>query len=277
VIDREESGLRSQVKTCRTERNFVYPEQDWVMHTEDTFSPQGHLLERRHRNPGATPWSIVCRYDDQGHLLEKAVQDERFSYVYDALGRLERVLLGSAQASERVFESVRYAADGSKTNTSYPTPLDETQRQNISVDVQGALHFSIDAVAILTVFDDHDRAIRKALFDRDDRVIRRIAFRYDDRGLLMEEGELLNRTIRDDFRNVYRYDDRGRRIETTWRLGDLHVERRVFEHNEQGDVTLEKVEQESGLVLLPDSGPQSWAQRFVYRYDDRENWVERST
>jgi hypothetical protein len=151
MTDREESGLRGQVKTCRTERDYVYPEQNWVLHTEDTFSQQGHLLERRHWNPGAPPLSTVCRYDDQGRLVEKAVQNERFSYIYDALGRLERVVLRSAEDSERVFDSVRYAADGTKTSMSYPTPLDEAQRQNRSVDARGALHFSIDAVAILTV------------------------------------------------------------------------------------------------------------------------------
>jgi hypothetical protein len=108
-------------------------------------------------------------------------------------------------------------------------------------------------------------------------VIRRVGFRYDGRGSLVEEGELLNGSIRDDFRNVYRYDELGRRIAITWRWGNLHMERRTFEYNEQGDVTLEKIYQESGLVLLPDSGAQSWAQQLVYRYDDRENWVERST
>jgi hypothetical protein len=218
VTDREGVGLRGRVKICSTERDYVYPDHHWVMYTNDTFSPQGHLLERRHRNPEGSHWSIICRYDEQGRILEKEQIGEEpearqlFSYRYDPFDRLNRVILHSAQESERVFESVQYAADGTKTKTSYPTPLDDTKRRTTGVCAESMLHVSIDAVVIMTVLDASDRAIRKVLYDADERVIRRIAFRCDGRGLLLEEGELVGGSIRDDFRNVYDTMPRGARL-----------------------------------------------------------------
>jgi hypothetical protein len=125
VTDREDAGLRGRVKICCTERDYVYPDHHWVMYTDDTFSPQGHLLERRHRNPEGSRWSIICRYDEQWRILEKehigekADTQQLFSYRYDPLGRLDRIMLRSGQEGERVFESVQYAADG--TTTKRPT------------------------------------------------------------------------------------------------------------------------------------------------------------
>jgi hypothetical protein len=126
VTDREEAGLRGQVRICSAERDYVYPDHHWVMSTTDTFSPNGSLLERLHRNPDGSHWSTICRYDEREQLIEKeqATKEPKahqlFSYRYDPVGRLERVILQSAQEGERVFESVQYGADGTKTKTSYP-------------------------------------------------------------------------------------------------------------------------------------------------------------
>jgi hypothetical protein len=115
------------------------------------------------------------------------------------------------------------------------------------------LHLSIDAVVIMTVLDANDRPIRKVLYDADDRVIRRVAFRYDTRGLLLEEGELVGGSIRDDFRNVYRYDAFGRKIEADKSSGDLGGARRTFAYNQVGDMVEEIVEQNTG-VMMEDTG-----------------------
>jgi hypothetical protein len=276
VTDREEARLRGRVQICRAERDYVYPDHHRVMYTDDTFSPQGHLLERRHRNPEGSHWSIICRYDEDGRILEKEhfgnepESHQLFSYQYDPLGRLDRVTLHSFQESERVFESVQYAADGTKTKTSYPTPLGK----NTSVDVESMLHLSIDAVIIMTILDVSDRPVRKVLYDRDDRVIQRVAFRYDARGLLLEEGELVGGSIREDFRNVYRYDDTGRQIEADRRWGFGGV-RRTFVHNDRGDTVQEIIEQQS--LIRECHGSQAWTERFAYQYDDYANWIERTT
>lgn len=108
VTDREEGGLRGRVRTCSTEKDYVYPDHHWVMHTHVTFSSPGHLLERRHRNPDGSQWSILWRYDEDGRILEKEQVGEKpaaqqlFSYRYDPFGRLDRVMLHSAQEGERV-------------------------------------------------------------------------------------------------------------------------------------------------------------------------------
>jgi hypothetical protein len=138
------------------------------------------------------------------------------------------------------------------------------------------LHLSIDAVIIMTVLDANDRPIRKVLYDRDDRVIRRVAYRYDARGLLLEEGESVGGSVRDEFRNVYRYDALGRQIEVNRRWGDLGGSRRIFAYNDRGDIVQESIEQNAG-VLTEDIGSQSWTLRFAYQYDDYDNWIERTT
>jgi hypothetical protein len=90
------------VKTCGTDRDCVYPDRHWVMRTDDAFSPQGHLVERRHRNPDGSRRWMVYRYDERGRILEKEQTGQEpegrqlFFYRYDSLGQLERVTLHSA-------------------------------------------------------------------------------------------------------------------------------------------------------------------------------------
>jgi len=199
--DRAEAGLRGRVRTCGTEMDYVYPDHHWVMYTNDTFSPQGHLLERRHRNPDGSQWSIVCRYDEQWRINEKQHAGEQpeanqlFLYRYDSLGRLAQVLQRSPDG-ERVSESVQYRADGTKTITSYQVPLSETERRSTGVSADAMLHMSMDAVVIMTVCAASGRPIRKVLYDVDERVIRRVAFRYDERGASAGRGRIDRRVSR---------------------------------------------------------------------------------
>jgi hypothetical protein len=278
VTDLEQAELRGPVKTCTTQRDNVHPDRNWVMLTHYTFSPQGQLLERRHHNPDGSNWLIVCRYDDEGRLREKEQGKQRFSYLYDSLGRLERVMSRQDQEGERVFESMQYAADGTKVSTSYQAPPDDAQGKTRSIAVSSMLHASLEAVVIMTVLDAGDRPIRRVFYDADDRVIRRVAFRYDQRGLLLEEGEVVGGTIREDLRNVYRYDALGRRIETVQRWGDgLGGSRLTFTYNDHGDVAQKIIEQDAGLQWEDrDTGSQSWTERFTYQYDDHGNWIERT-
>ncbi len=282
MTDREDTGLRNQVKLCSTELDYAYPDHDWVMHMEDTFSPLGHLMERRHRNPDGTRWSIVCRYDDRWRLLEKEYAGHEpesrllFLYRYDPLGRVECVILNSAQEGERVFESVQYAIGGTKTKTSYLGPRDDERRWATCISAGSLPHLSIDAVVVMTLLDAGDRPVRKVLYNVDDRVIQRIVFLYDARGLLLEEGELIGGSVRDDFRNVYRYDASGRQVEADRRWGDLGGERRTFTYNDRGDVIRETIEQNTGL-MSEFREPQTWTQGFAYKYDGYDNWIERTT
>ncbi len=278
VTDLEEAELRGHVKTCARERDDVHPDRHWVMLTNETFSPQGRLLERRHRNPDGSRWSIVCRYDEQGRILEKEQGNQRVSYLYDKLGRLERVMSHSDEEGERVFESMQYASDGTKTSTTYQTPLTDTQRKTRSIAVGSMLHVSPEAVIIMTVLDASGRPIRRVFYDADDRVIRRVAFRYDERGLLLEDGEVVGGSIREDLRNVYRYDTLGRRIETVQRWGDgLGGSRLSFTYNDHGDVARKIIRQDAGILQEDhEAGSQSWTERFTYEYDDYGNWIKRT-
>ncbi len=279
MMDRAESGLRGRVRTCALELEYVYPDHHRVMHTADTFSLEGHLLERRHRNPDGSEWWIRCRYDEHGRIQEQEQANQLVSYKYNPLGRLERVMLHSGLEDERLFESLQYGADATKTSTSYPPPLSDTEQKTRGVLADSMLHVSLDAVVITTVFDANDRPVRKVLYNADHRVIRRVAFRYNDRGLLLEEGELIGGSIREDFRNVYRYDALGRQIEADQRWGDgLGGSRHTFEYNERGDVIQEMMEQDTGLLKEEsETGAQSWTQRFTCQHDDSGNWIQRTT
>lgn len=263
---------------CRTELDYVYPDRSWVMYTNDTYSPEGHLLERRHRNPEGPHWSILCRYDDHGRILEKeqAVEGsgrpELFSYRYDPLGRLDREVLNSGREGERVVESVRYDADGTTARTSYPAALDDTTRSTRGVSGESMLQTSIDTVVVMTILDARDRPVRRVFYNTDDRVIGRVGFRYDARGWLVEEGELVGGRVLDDFRNLYRYDAAGRRIEADRRWGDLGGERRTFAYNDHGDMVEETIEQDRGLLSEIDP-PQAWTRRFTFQYDEAGNWI----
>ncbi len=280
MIDREQAGLRGQVRISRVERDYVHPDQHWVLCTNESFSPDGRLLERLHQNPDGSSWSMIFRYAES-RLIEKehfgteADAHQLFSYRYDPLGRLERVMLHSPTEGGRVFESLHYAADGTRTSTSYSAPLDDTKRKNVAVCVDSMLHMSTDAVAIMTVFDSNDRPSRKVLYDAGDRVIRRVGFRYDSRGLLLEEGELIVGRIRDDFRNVYQYDALGRQVEVDRRWSGFGRGRRTFAYNQHGDIAQENIEQNSWLIGEQEC--ETWTQRFAYQYDPYGNWTERST
>ncbi len=133
MTDREDAGLRGCVKTCSTERQYMYPDHEWVMRTHEIFSAGGHLLERRHQNPNGSQWSVVCHYGEHGRMLAKeesgsgAGGSVRSSYLYDRQGRLDRVMVSSPANGERVSESVQYAADATSTRTLYVEPVDDVQ------------------------------------------------------------------------------------------------------------------------------------------------------
>ena len=256
--------MRGGVHTCRTES------EKWAMTMHETFSREGRLLERHCVNPDGSEWSIINAYDATGHLVEKVQGEQRYSYRYDALGRLDCVILHSAKHEECVFESVQYSADGARTKTVYPIQFDEEQRKSAGVASEAALHFSLDAAVIMMLLDGNDRLLRKVLYDMDERVIRRIGFRYDDRGLLVEEGELIGGMIQEEFRNLFRYDNLGRQIEVDRACGGCGHVRRTLAYNDHGDIVREMIEQ-----WVFDEDREAWSQEFTYEYDSKGNWTRR--
>lgn len=237
-------------------------------------------MEWRQRSPHGFRFATVCRFNERGQVIEKEQTGNPsavrllFSYLYDSSGRLERILLQSAAETERVVESVRYDPDGSRIHTAYPIPLDENLRRSSGVSVESALHISLDAVAIMTMFDASDRPLRKVFYDERDRAIRRVGFHYDKHGLLDAEGEWIAGRICEDFRNLYRYDNAGRRIGIDCRWGDLAGTRRTYSYNEHSDIWTERIEVMDGL-REEENEPRDWTQRYAYQYDRFDNWTER--
>lgn len=277
MTDREQAGLRGPVKMCDIERGYIYPDKDWVMHTTTTFSEGGNLFEQRHRNPDGSQWSIICLYDDHGRILQKehrgSEAEQVFSYHYDALGRLERVVARSETGTERVCESYQYDLAGQKMVTLYPDPV-LRGNTNVGVDIEVAFQISVEASSILTIFDERDRPVTRVFYDPNGRVDRRILMRYDAAGRLVEEGEReADGNIREDLRHLYRYDAAGRLIEKTMHLYAFGTHRKTLAYNEQGDIVEERRQRTAGII--DEDGDQDWKTQYRYQYDDRGNWIER--
>lgn len=276
MTDRGEAGLRGPVKTCQVERDCVYQDHHWVMHTSTVFAEDGQLLEQRHRNPDGTAWRVVCHYDDRGRISRKEYFHEGpdakqvLLYEYDSPGRLERVRVRSENGEERVAESYTYDRAGRKAATVYPDPA----QRNASGLVTEALETSPGASAILTLFDEQDRPERRVFYDPNGIVERRVVMRYDADGRLLEEGEREpDGSIREDFRTQYRYDAAGRVIEKEFYWSAIGRVRDEYVYNPEGDV-VENRHESAGGFAHPD-GDQKWTVRSRYLYDDRGNWVER--
>lgn len=275
VTDKEKSGLRGPVRACELERDYVYPDHHWVMRTTTSFSEDGSLLNMRHTNPDGSQWSVVCRYDDHGRLLQKeqpcSEGTQLLSYRYDASGRLERVVARSTTTgAERVCESYEYDGTGRKRATVYPDPA---LRGKMSVSVEAVFKMSPEASAIRTAFGPEERPVEREFYDLNGRVERRILMQYDSAGRLVVEGEAEGgNTIREDLRQVYRYDAEGRLIERTMYYYGLFTELTTFSYNDLGDIIEERHQHTEASTL---SGDQDWKIQSRYQYDDRENWIER--
>ena len=141
MTDRDQAELRGPVKMCAVEREYIYPDRPWVMHTSSTFSEDGDLVEQHHQNPDGTEWSIVCHCDDRGRVSHKEHREPNavkvLSYHYDAEGRLERVSARLDTGAEWVCESYRYDQAGGKMATIYPDPA-LRDRMDVGVDIEAA-------------------------------------------------------------------------------------------------------------------------------------------
>jgi hypothetical protein len=277
MTDTGQFGLRGPVRVCETEREYVYPDRQWVMHTSTIFSTGGGLLEQRHRNPDGSHWSMECRYDDGGRLSQKDeanIQGTQLLYYhYDSFGRLERVVARSATGTDRVYELYQYDETGRKTVTVYPDPA---LRGKLHTTVETAFETSADASSIVTHFDHQDRPWKRLFYDLNGRVERRILMRYDAAGRLVEDGEgEAEGIIREDLRRLYGYDAEGRLIETTMYYYGLWMYRTTFGYNDQGDIIEERHQHTGGII--EESGERDWKTQSRYQYDDRGNWTERVT
>ncbi|MGO9242972.1 MAG: hypothetical protein ACLQBJ_19400 [Bryobacteraceae bacterium] len=283
--DREQAGLRGQVRACVLDRDCVYPDHHRVMRTSTSFSREGNLLRQDHQNPDGSGWSIVCHYDDQGRILGRSGSEGPFSanwalsyhYDYDALGRLERVVQRSAGGVERVLESYRYEATGRKILTEYLSL--GLRKQGIVVGLEASFQFSAEASFIVTFFDEHDRPVKRIFYDPNDRVDRRILFRYDAAGRLLEEGEDEGKgRIRQDYRQAYTYDTQGRILSKTVHHYAFGTRRNTFLYNDNGDVAEERYQDSLGILggIDGEGRDQDWAKRFQYVYDGHGNWTERT-
>src|SRR5271157_2793423 len=270
VSDREASGLRGPVAVCETEqieRHFV---------TKESFRLDGKWTERLHRNADGSEWSMVRRYDADGHVLEeerRGIPSQTLLFRYDSKGRRVRTDVRSPDGTERVQESYLYKEDQTSAVTLYIDP--PLREKNVAVSMESMLHMAIDAVCIMTVRNSNGRPIKKVLYDADNRVIRRVLFRYDGAGRLLEEGEVESGDRpRADVRNLYEYDVKGHCIEGKLHWGAFGGRRETRSYNELGDLKEERIVPLPGEVILHETIP--WSTHYDYEYDSKGNWILRT-
>ena len=270
MTDRENAQLRGQVRKYVLKQEHRYPGGHRV---DSTFSPEGHLLEKRQRNADGSEWSVICRYDDSGRIVERQQHgkpSELISYRYDSLGRLLSVTARSAYGDEHVRESYQYDAAGRKTRIVHPPPIPAGANVGIAIDCM--FEFSPEASSIVTLFDEQDRPSMRIFYDPNNNADRVVLLRHDAHGRLVEEGEREpDGTIARDRNRIYIYDDNGQPIEITTHHS-LGTFRKTFAYNEHGDLSRER--QEHRLIV---DDTEDWTSHYLYQYDDRGNWTERTT
>lgn len=218
---------------------------------------------------------MVRQFDAQGRLVSEDHSGSRpqsLAYRYDAASRLTRVDERAPDGDEHVRESYLYHDDGTSTVTQYIDP--PLRDQNIAVSVEMTMHFSLDAVSVMTLRNREGRPITKVFYDVDNRVIRRVRFCYDAAGHLLEEGEVESGSrLRTDMCHLYRYDAAGRQCEAEMH-SPFFGARKLMSYNERGDLSeVQRMPLADGLDLHEQ---EPWAERLTYEYDDRDNWTMRT-
>ena len=69
VSDRDKAGLRGPVKTVVDEQTFSRPDGQPIVAADTTkYTPDGKILEVRHRNPDGSEWVRTYTYDSGGRF-----------------------------------------------------------------------------------------------------------------------------------------------------------------------------------------------------------------
>jgi hypothetical protein len=168
-------------------------------------------------------------------------------YEYDAVGRLVRVIVRSANGGDRTAESYEYDTDGRKKKTLYVDVAHQRPNTQYAWGAEGTDScYSAPATATLTtLYNEREQPTHLLFYDATDRLLSRVEFSYDANANLIQEAqtntvdtlppEMLTtmnpaqlETVRamlgaagEPVRRMHRYDGNGRRIETRTRMGLL--------------------------------------------------------
>ena len=266
----------------------------WTTH--DTYDASGRLLKSASGMEGQEVTETVYSYDAQGRLQNirtGARSESPTTFTYDAQGRKTKV------------ENSR-AADYRPNLATGGSPFE-------ALDMAPNLPGGGSAT---TIYDEHDRATRVEVRDAEGTIVNRAERTYDAQGRVIEEKQILDHLetmipaearakiaeqsglspdqLREELRAKltelmaghsgpytvsYSYDDQGRPTIMRRRIFNREEEIEAA-YNEHGDVSSEITRikpraEEGGSSPLAGMPPYSEV-RYSYKYDDRENWIEKA-
>lgn len=279
-----------------TARHYINPDgSEWTTH--DTFDASGRLLKSASGVEGQAITETIYSYDQQGRLQSIGRGDRPenpTTLSYDEHGRKTKV-------------EISRAADYRPNVASGGSPFE-------ALDTAPNLPGGASAT---TIYDELDRAVRVEVRDAEGTTVNRAERTYDAQGRVIEEKQILDSPetmipaearakmaeqsglspdqLREELRAKltelmaghsgpytvsYSYDDKGRPSVTRRRVFDREEEIETT-YNDHGDVASEvtrsKPRAEEGGSSPPAGMPPYSEVRHSYKYDDRENWIEKTT
>lgn len=204
MSEREQHGLRGQVKSCVQESTFsgttdaegiTPPEVHSAYRTE--YDAAGRTLSTRSENSDGSQWVRSYSYDPSGRLLKIASGIEGQAttdtiYSYDHSGKLQNISDSNRPDDPVTF---RYDDSGKKTKIEISRPAD--YRSGIAE--AGSPFETADRAPNLpgggsatTIYDEHDRATEVQVRDASGEVVSRAVRTYDSQGHVLEEKQILD-------------------------------------------------------------------------------------
>jgi hypothetical protein len=204
MSDREQHGLRGQVKSCVQESTFsgatdaegkATPEVHSAYTTE--YDAAGRTRSTRSENSDGSQWVTRHSYDPSGRLLKIASGIEGQAtadaiYSYDHSGKLQDISDSNRPDDPVTF---RYDDRGRKTKIEISRPAD--YRSGIAE--AGSPFETADRAPNLpgggsatTIYDEHDRATEVQVRDASGEVVSRVVRTYDAQGHVLEEKQILD-------------------------------------------------------------------------------------
>jgi YD repeat-containing protein len=278
-----------------TARRYINPDgSEWTTH--DTYDASGRLLKSASGMEGQEVSETVYSYDAQGKLQSirtGARSESPTTFSYDAHGRKTKVEISRAADYRPNFSTGGSPFEALDTAPNLPGGGSAT-----------------------TIYDEHDRAIRVEVRDAEGTIVNRAERTYDSQGRILEEKQILDHPeamippekrakiveqsglsydqLREELRTKFTelmaghsgtytvsfsYDDKGRPAVMRRRIFDREEEIETT-YNDHGDVSSEITRsktraEEGGSSPLAGMPPYSEV-RYSYKYDDRENWIEKT-
>jgi len=233
----------------------------------ENYSVKGPVLKLEQRKPCVPGLEHLVDYDSFDVEFSPSGQVVHFTqytgaanvfrsecHSYDQSGKLARTLEFDNAESEVGTTDYEYDSDGKRVGW---TRRDKSG----AVAGRGVEEYVGNLLASLVLFRANDVLLRRKTFDySDDKLVRSVSTYYNPNGDVTE-------------RSLSSYDSEGRIAETFGLNADgnpLGDGRYIYEYDSEG--------RKSRVLSFNDSADNNepnHIQRFVYKFDQRGNWIER--